>query len=529
VRPRAIFTFGDDAAYLLLARSLRGFSYRELQFVGDPIAARFPPVYPAVLALSGAVLGERLDVFTVVTILFSVSAIWALFDVVRRRWSPDAALVVAALVAINPALLDAMSIPASESVFTSFLLWTLWAADRFETSAVSDGGNQRSSRFAIMATIMSVLTAMTRTAGAPLLLALFAHWTWRRRWRAATIVAFAGAISIGGWLTWTTVAPAREVRLSYIDDAVRPTNTAQTTLPRILAKRVAFNVPTYITQVSLTLLPAPVTPRTQLDNVGWVLLLGSLFLIGLWAAWRRWQSAAMFVIVYCGLLAVWPYLLDRFLIPIVPLGLTFIVLGAVSLGHRLRAGLAPLLIMGAMLSAFALGADADLVTKWSGCDRTRADCATATSLEFVDAAKYAARVTPASSRFIAPKSPTLFYFSGRQSVYWEEAIQQDTTTFLRYLRDRKVTHVILSPVYADYETLLRLVASQCERFAVVRSFSPHTLLMAFRDSAATPAEGARACGFVQRARATAKTVVSAVHFDGDLLGSPPRRVLADKY
>ena len=38
-----IFTFGDDAAYLLLSRSLRALSYREVQFVGNPIAARFPP------------------------------------------------------------------------------------------------------------------------------------------------------------------------------------------------------------------------------------------------------------------------------------------------------------------------------------------------------------------------------------------------------------------------------------------------------------------------------------------------------
>jgi hypothetical protein len=499
-------------------------SYREVQFIGEPIAARFPPGYPALLALCSTLFGERLNVIALVGILFSVSGIWALFDVVRRRWSTSVALVVATLVAINPALLEFVSKPLTEIVFTSLALWTLWFADRMDTVATADGVYQRTQRRSEIAAIaLAVLTAMTRTAGATLPLSLFIHWAWRRRWREAATVALAATVFVGGWLAWTSLAPRREVRMSYIDDAVRPTGDTPS-LAGTIATRLASNVPAYVTQVSLTLVPVPVTRRTILDNVGWVLVLGTCFLVGWFAAWKRWHAAAVYMGVYCGLLAVWPYLLDRFLVPVIPLALAFVVIGAATLATRMgRWRDVPVVSLSALLAFFALRADTDLVIKASDCDRTRVDCAQPISLDYVDASRLAATITPPTARFIAPKAGTLYLHGGRQSVFWEEVVRQDTASFLPYVRQNGVTHVLLSPIYADYETVLRLVEHDCMRFAIVHSFSPHTAIFAFRDSAATAAEGERACAFVRRAIATAHVVVSAssadVGDDGISLGA----------
>ena len=514
-RARGVFTFGDDAAYILLGRSLRAWSYREVQFVGEPIAARFPPGYPAVLALSSAVFGERLSVMAVIGILFALSGILALFDVVRRRWSTNVAFVVAALVAVNPASLEFTAVPATEAMFTSLTLWALWAADRLDESRSSARQTRRGGRGStIGAIVLSVAAALTRSAGVTLPISLFVHWVWRRQWRTAAAVVVSAAVFVGGWLGWTAMAPRREVRLSYIDDAVRPVGQSPS-LAATIVKRVADNVPTYITQSSLTLVPLPVTRRTVADNVGWVVVLGSLFLVGWVSAWKRWHAAAIYMVTYCGLLAVWPYLLERFLVPLVPLAITFLAVGAAAVGTRLgRWHDVPLFVLGALFAMFGLRADARMVDKLSWCDRSSADCAAPISLDYLAAARVANDVTLPTARFISPKAPTLYLHGARQAVFWEEAVRQDTTSFLPYLRHEGVTHILASPVYADYVTILRLIRHDCARFAVVRSFSPHTLILAFRDSAATPAEGARACAFVHRALSTARVVVDAGLTDG---------------
>jgi hypothetical protein len=500
LRARGVFTFGDDAAYMLLGRALRAFSYRELYFVGEPVAARFPPGYPAALAVSGALFGERLSVIGMLGIVLSMSGIWALYDVVRRRWNTNAGLVAAALVAVNPAVLAFVAIPASETMYTAFALWTLWTADRLVHAAHDPARGHSTRRYVALAITLAIIAAMTRSVGVTLVIALILHWALSRRVRAALVALAAASIIVGGWLAWTTLAPRREVRLSYIDDAVKPADRNTPSLPSIFARRLAVNVPVYTTQASLALLSVPVTPRSKLDNVAWTMLLGSLLLVGWVSAWKRWNAAALYVLGYSGLLAVWPYVLERFMVPLMPLALALIAIGAARVGDLLRRRPdAALAVVTVALCIFALRADATLVGAAADCDRSRADCAPAISLDFVDAARLAATATPATARFVTPKGPTLYYHGRRQAVFWEEAVVQDSASFLPYLRRMGITHVLSSPVYGDYETILRLIQSHCSRFALVHAFSPHTLILAFLDSTASASDGTRACAYVRRA------------------------------
>jgi hypothetical protein len=251
--------------------------------------------------------------------------------------------------------------------------------------------------------------------------------------------------------------------------------------------------------------------------VAWVAVLGGLFLVGCFAAWTRWNAAVIYLLGYCALLAIWPYLIDRFLVPAVPLALTFMVIGASTIGTRLgdRRDLT-MAVLGAVLALFALRADAGLVAVASDCDRTRTACATANSLDFVDASRMTTTLTPPKSRFITPKNATMYYLGGRQTVFWEEAVTQTASSFLPYLRRNGVTHILATPVYGDYEPILQLVQAHCSRFALVRSVSPHTLILAFRDSAATASDGERACLFVRRALESA-----AVAGDAERPGRAP--------
>ena len=81
-------TFGDDdAGYLLLARSLSQFHYRDLQEIGAPIAVRYPPGYPAVLALWQWLVGGSLPFLILLNVGLSAATLGLLASAVRQIWS----------------------------------------------------------------------------------------------------------------------------------------------------------------------------------------------------------------------------------------------------------------------------------------------------------------------------------------------------------------------------------------------------------------------------------------------------------
>jgi hypothetical protein len=497
LRARGVFTFGDDAAYLLLSRSLKALSYRELPFVGNPVAARFPPGYPAFLAAVTTPGGERLSVISVAGILTSMTGLAFLFDIVRRRWSTDLALLATAATAVNPVLLTNAGSIASETLYTTLTLASLWAADR------ADRGRRPrrpGARAAVAAGALAIAAALTRSAGVTLLAALGIHWLQRRRYRWMIVFAAVATVTVGAWLAWTVVAPGRQLRRSYVDDAVN-VRVGNGSLESTLEQRVKRNVPTYVGQVILTELSLPVTPRTRLDNVGWVTLLMSLLAAGLVSAWGRWNAVVWYVGAYAGLLAVWPYTEDRFVGPLLPAIIALVVVGAGLAATVLprKARWVPPAAVAMVLACFALGEDVRLVERAGDCDHARVDCALPRSLDYLDAVAYLSAHSSPDARVATPKAPTLYYHSKRQAIYWDKVITQHPDSFDGLLRRERVSYILTTPVFSDYVTLLRLAHHDCARLDLVRAFSPHTLLLAVRPDSAPPVPEGRACAALERA------------------------------
>jgi hypothetical protein len=370
-------------------------------------------------------------------------------------------------------------------MFTALAFWTLWAADR------TDHGERRS----VAAGFSAILAAMTRSAGVTLPLALGAHWLLRRRYRHVAVLALASALTVGSWLAWTTLAPRREFRRSYIDDAVT-VRSGDGSMLSTLATRLSTNVYTYVGQTMPSELILPVSKHTRLDNVGWILLIGGLALAGMLSAWTRWNAAVIWFLGYSTLLAVWAFVIPRFLQPLIPLLIAFAIIGAWTIGQRWRArggqlATLPAVGVGAMLAYFGLLGTADVTTQAAACDLGRTECAESPSLDFLDALTYVAAHTDTSARFVTPKSPTLYYYAPpRKSVFWDESISQDSASFIPFLDRNRVTHVLLTPVFSDQITIARLTAVHCTQFDLVKAFAPETMILARRQVASgrdTPA------------------------------------------
>jgi hypothetical protein len=140
---------------------------------------------------------------------------------------------------------------------------------------------------------------------------------------------------------------------------------------RLLAERIWDRGTTYATTHMPHALSEPTLSGTLLDNWAWLVLNAILMTIGFGLMWRRWRGAAVYVGGYVALVLAWTWFSGRLLVPMVPLGLLAILLGARWLAGRLprptgwiAAGAVPLfLVVGAVASGV------ERYTMYADCDR----------------------------------------------------------------------------------------------------------------------------------------------------------------
>src|SRR5438309_2297542 len=165
--------FNDDGAYVALGQALAGgMGYRLIYLVGDPVAVKYPPGLPLLIAVPWKLFGTLAGVRATIGLLnplASGAAAGIIWWIGRRRL--DAAPAVLGLCALGPFFLDAViqyfNIPLSEPYFVCG-----WATALLLTYRMADAG-PGAARPALAATLGLVLalTALFRTAGVVLLAA----------------------------------------------------------------------------------------------------------------------------------------------------------------------------------------------------------------------------------------------------------------------------------------------------------------------------------------------------------------------
>lgn len=526
MRIPAITTGGDDASLLTLARALREGSYRELWTVDTPIHAMYPPGFPSLLALIGATEVNALSRAIALNIAASVTAL-ALAAVLAGRITPWLGVATLAVLAPNPALVDAAGRAMSEPVFTALLLATL------VTLAT---GPHSSRRFAV-AGVCAIAAALTRSIGVALIAAVVLDAMLAARWRSAAALSVAAALTVGAWFAWTLRAPAAAPGSSYVADAVYvppappsgspsgprapaaegigSTASAPTppTFAALLLDRTSRNVPGYLTRAVPVVLAQPSTPDTPADNV-----LGLVVLLGLGAAgtaWllRRQRAMLLTLATYASILAVWPYLVARFLVPVLPLIVLVLLVGAWRLGGRLGGVRWQGPALAAATAVLALVTFTPTMTRLrevAGCDRsaeaTRTiGCVSEPQRDFFAAvAALDSLAAPQQSGADSPviltaKPSTVFVLTGLRSVRQTTALEQsDPDAFLAWLRAQHVDLVLLSHVHIGQWGLSPMLRARCGAFEVLRTYPTHATVLRVR-----PADAARDAGAADAPACTA--------------------------
>ena len=476
----------DDAAYIFLARELRHFGYRELQDIAAPIHARFPPLYPLIIALTGWPFGEAADALLVVNTLFTAATIGLLFLATRRKLGEGIALMASGLFAINPMSVWDSGHVMAEAPFKFFVILGLWALTREDEHV----------KFAALAGAATIAAALTRSAGIVLLPALFFYWVINRRYRWALMLFVAGCLTVGSWLTWTFLAPEPEHRRLYVADLgmTGPRDTRLEFFKSILL-RLPERVQQMVTVVIPFVLSLPVVGGTVVDNAMWVVAIVGLGLAGAVLLARRWTMAAFVLVFYFGLLFIWRYALERFASPLVPFLLLTVLLGADWLSRRFvprwrRPAMATLV---GLLAFGALRVEYGRVRASLACNRANPvddrGCWDSFARAYLKAAHWVRDSTPPSSRFFVNKERGFYMHSLRKSINQDRTLQEDSLTLAPYLRANGVEFAVAAQVGVRSDKHNVLLARACRDFVVLKELPQETVVLRLRQATDPPDDG----------------------------------------
>ncbi|HUF51129.1 MAG TPA: hypothetical protein VMN60_09865 [Longimicrobiales bacterium] len=407
-------TGGDNAAYITLAQSLLDHgTYTELWDPATPAHTKYPPAFPAMLAVALAIGLEPWVRLKLVMVALSVTAVAFSFLWIRARRRAVLALGVGVLLAIAPGVLREGRWILSDVPFWACTMVALWAFERLRPDDWR--------RFAVAAAAV-LLAYFTRSAGLPLLIAALGWLAWRKHWKQVTALALiVGIPALLWWLRARAHAPAGYAAEFWLVDPYAPA------LGRIgiadLFQRIVDNDWKYMS----VHLPILLTGGTA---AGVVLLSIVTFLLAL-AGWirrvRAPRVADVFLPLYIGLIFVWPDVWsgERFLLPALPLLLYFagdtLVRGARRLVPRytFASGAGAL----ALLIAVALPGIAEAARVGRACTAlygagVRYPCLGAVWTDFFELAELTPEALPEGAVVLSRK-PRLYYALGgnRSSIY----------------------------------------------------------------------------------------------------------------
>lgn len=466
-------TGGDNGAYITLGRSLleQG-TYTELWDPAAPPHTKYPPVFPAVLALAMAVGLQSWVQLKLVVLGLSASAVAFSFLWLRARRRAALALGVGVLLAIAPGVLREGRWILSDVPFWAFTMLAIWAFERLRPRHWP----------ALAAAIAGIVLAyFTRSAGLPLALAGLGWLAWRRRWTPLALLATAVGAPALLWLLRTRAyGPSGYVSEFWLVDPYLP--ALGTIGVSDLLTRVAANILKYTT-IHLPMLLA--TRQGMLLT----LLSVAIFLLAIfgWAMrLRRPGVAELFVPAYTGLILIWPAVWsgERFLLPLLPMLLFYAAEATVRLVHRAAAGWGMVAAAGgaALVLAAAVPGLAVAVSNGTACtarylDGERYPCLPSFLYdEFFDAAEMAGEALPEDAVVINRK-PRLFYVLGdgvRGIIY---PMSDDPSVFFAAAEEAGARYVVYDQLDAMSEIYLQpVIVRRSRALCLMRAWPGGTLL-----------------------------------------------------
>jgi hypothetical protein len=329
----------DDASfYEILGKDLsQGGGYRNLYMPGEPRHRHYPPGYPLIIAGVLRGLGVPpldqaavpLKTANLVLLLGSVALSFALF---RRAEGLLVSFVSLALLAFHPVIVAMAGSVMSE---VPYLFFSLLGVLAFERLVLAQSGAPPRARMlgVLLAAAALAWPAYIRMNGVALGAAAVATLLLRRRRREACLVG-------GAWIALLLPLALMNGGASggsyggewFLKDWDRGDISPLT--PAAFVERVAENVASYAMSLPDVLFQVGSVGRSVLPAL--MLLAGGCMVIGCVRGFRRQEPfRELYVVLFLGILLLWPARGLRYLLPLFPFLQLYAVRGVVTVAQAL--------------------------------------------------------------------------------------------------------------------------------------------------------------------------------------------------
>lgn len=316
---------GDNASYIILAESLtHGKGYINTFYPGEPAETQYPPLLPVFLVPIIALLGKNYMAMKCIALVFGFLGLTAMYRLIKDISSADTAWLVTLLTAVNAAYIFFASSILTETIYVFLSACVLITVRKIIQHREDHVG------LIIAAALLIALSFYARTIGATLALSMCGYLFINKRYKASILLAtFIGLLL----LPWAL--RSIQVHNSYFDQLTEKSAGETETGSFIVLYRLAQNLPRYAAKSFADLIGGPTiaefSPYNPVKIFGSILLSGT-FLIGYVRNLRNGLTPEnTYLIVYLGILAVWPYHDARFLLPILPLLFYYMIEGLQNL------------------------------------------------------------------------------------------------------------------------------------------------------------------------------------------------------
>jgi hypothetical protein len=289
----SIGLFHDDAVYLVTAKALVAGHGYTLENLPNPIPqTKYPPLFPLLVALF-LMISDQAELLKLLPLICTAAWLLLTYKLLRKMGAePWGSLLLVGLTAASPLVVFLGTNLLSEPLFALLLTAALLALldDRM-----------------FLAGALAALASLTRTAGLPLIAAIALTLILRARFRRA-IVFTATAVGLATpWFAWAFVHAAGD---PYYGGG----NYAASNMLKALSASEKASV------IGANLMFLFSGPFTLLSGIRDVYAAIVTFCLLVWCLWKRRQLVPdLFLLLYCGMLLLWPGPPARFLVPVLPL------------------------------------------------------------------------------------------------------------------------------------------------------------------------------------------------------------------
>lgn len=371
--------FHDDGIYVTTAKALAsGNGYRIISLPGEPAETKYPPLYPFLLSLvwrAKSNFPENLRpmiCLSVAATLGFLAIVWK-YLIDQAYATAGQSTIVVALTAFNSWTIVFSTSAISEMFYAMLSVAALYLADRLD---------RRNSEWlpGVGAGTLCGLALLTRTSGIVLILAVAVYLVLRRSWKPLLGAVSVALVCVVGWISWTyfnrTQASGVNVAFytNYLNDVREVVASLQTlngaSKPAVLLTIFGKNLLGLIV-VSIPLVCSGLSNVWTRDSHGFVVVMSLFFVLVVFMlvvtnVIRRISSQLrllyVYLLIYLAIHLATPYTTyDRYLVPVLPFLLLFLVSELTRLFSSVRDQLISSRLLGDRLSG-AVAALAALAT-----------------------------------------------------------------------------------------------------------------------------------------------------------------------